>query len=207
MRLLKCLCQTERVKRIAWTSCSSLLGDFHIPEEFDTTSRVAIIANEWRTLSENVGALQDRGHVIFFEPSPLEVHLRTADWFSDQQIFDFVANHLHLIGKPSMRHYLRALELKNAGMDWQKGLLSQWLSGASLIAAQVLADQSFASEEERARAFEAKGGGCRATFFGWKKKLHPPQIAPRIVLGNSPRPRMNGELLGRLRKRAELGLG
>ncbi len=47
-----------------------------IPREFTTKSRVVIIANDWRTLDRNVAALQDRGHVLLFQPSPAEVHAR-----------------------------------------------------------------------------------------------------------------------------------
>jgi hypothetical protein len=61
VRLLKCLCQTEEEKAVAWHSDARGLERQGIPKEFVTKSRVAIIANEWKTLDKNVGALQDRG--------------------------------------------------------------------------------------------------------------------------------------------------
>ncbi len=61
------------------------------------------------------GAGGDRGHILLFRPSALEVHLRTAGWwFWCQEIFDFFAAHLALITEPSMRHYLAAWELQQA---------------------------------------------------------------------------------------------
>jgi hypothetical protein len=41
-------------------------------------------------LNADVAALEDRGHVLVFEPTALEVHHQAAGWFWDQQIFDFV---------------------------------------------------------------------------------------------------------------------
>ena len=63
MRFLKCLCQTEPRKRVAWYSKAAVLQREGIPHEFYTTSKVLIIANDWRTLNQNVAALEDRGHV------------------------------------------------------------------------------------------------------------------------------------------------
>ena len=81
LRLLKCLCQTEALKRVSWHSEVPALRRERIPREFTTMSHVAIIANEWRTLDRNVAAVEDRGICILFEPSPLEVHVRTGAGF------------------------------------------------------------------------------------------------------------------------------
>ena len=76
-----------------------------------------IIANDWRTLNENVAAVQDRGHVLSFEPTPAKVHRRVGEWFEDEEIYAWFGRHLRVIAKPSMRHYVRAKELKAAGLD------------------------------------------------------------------------------------------
>jgi hypothetical protein len=102
------LTQSELVKRVSWhTDAPTLLRD-EIPQEFTTTSRVAIIANDWKTLNRDVAALQDRGHVVLFRPSVGEIHRRTAEWFWDQQIFDFLGERSHWLQEASMRHYLAA---------------------------------------------------------------------------------------------------
>jgi hypothetical protein len=108
IRLLKCLTQTEPQKSVSWYTDAATLAREQIPRQFRTTSRVAIITNEWKTLNRNVAALEDRGHVVRFEPSPLEVHERTASWFWDQEVFDFLGERLHLVRGPSMRHYVAA---------------------------------------------------------------------------------------------------
>ena len=78
VRLLKCLCQTEEEKAVAWHSDAKSLERQGIPREFVTKSKVAIISNDWTTLNKNVDALQDRGHVLLFEPSAAEVHAKVG---------------------------------------------------------------------------------------------------------------------------------
>src|SRR6266446_9326676 len=95
------LCQSDPVKTVGWHSNAAFLARAEIPHKFDTTSHVVIIANCWRTLNEHVAAVGDRGRVVLFEPTALEVHERTAQWFWDQEIFDFLGEHLHLLGAPS----------------------------------------------------------------------------------------------------------
>ena len=83
VRLLKCLCQTEEEKSVAWHSDARSLERQGIPREFTTKSRVVIISNDWKTLNKNVAALQDRGHVLLFQPSAAEVHAQAGKWFDD----------------------------------------------------------------------------------------------------------------------------
>ena len=116
--LLKCLCQTEEEKAVAWHSDARSLERQRIPREFTTKSRVVIISNDWQTLNKNVAALQDRGHVILFHPSASEVHAQAGKWFEDQEIYGWFATNLHRVRDPSLRHYVRAKELKAASMDW-----------------------------------------------------------------------------------------
>ena len=65
VRLLKCLCQTEEAKSVAWHTDARSLERQWIPREFTTKSRVVIISNDWQTLNKNVVALcrsrPDRG--------------------------------------------------------------------------------------------------------------------------------------------------
>jgi hypothetical protein len=190
VRLLKSLTQTELQKSVSWHTDAATLAREEIPREFRTSSRVAIITNEWKTLNRNVAALQDRGHLVIFEPSSLEVHRRTADWFWDREIFDFIGERLHLISEPSMRHYVAAWELKQAGIDWRSLVLSRCLSGKALLVAQLKASPDYASEAERVRAFVARGGGSRATYFNLSKRLQTHSgTGPKIQLRSPSPPR------------------
>jgi len=182
VRLLKCLCQTELSKTVSWNSAANLLKSEAIPRRFRTRSPVAIIVNEWKTLNRNVQAIEDRGHVIFFQPTSLEVHERVAEWFWDQEIFDFIGLHLHLMVRPSMRYYVLAYEKKQAGLDWRSALLQRFVSGTARVVANLLADPSYDSEEDRARAFTAVSGYARSTYFRVKAELYAQVPPPNITL-------------------------
>jgi hypothetical protein len=171
VRLLKCLCQTEEEKSVAWHSDARSLERQGIPPEFTTKSRVVIISNDWKTLNKNVAALQDRGHVVLFQPSATEVHAQVGKWFDDREIYEWFAANLHLVHEPTMRHYVRAKELKAAGMDWTDVLVAEDENKRARLAAELLASDAYSNTTERAKAFVEQGGGCRATFFNYRRKL------------------------------------
>ncbi len=204
VRLLKCLCQTEPRKRLGWYSAATAGDDQGIPSSFETTSRVAILANELRALNVNVSAMLDRGHVVLFNPSAREVHLRTAGWFWDQEVFDFIGRSLHLADPLSMRDYALAWELKRAEMDYKSWLLTRWgMTGTRLLVAKLKADPSLNTEAKRVRAFIEQGGGCRATYYNHAKRLGQPLKLPDIWLHTRPpegRP-ADARLLDLLRRR------
>jgi hypothetical protein len=211
-RLLKSLCQTEPIKTVSWNTDAASLHREGIPKEFTTNSRVAIIANDWDSSNVNVAALEDRGHAIEFVPSSLEVHREAATWFWDQEIFDFVADHLHLIERPSLRTYVLAYELKNSNLDWKGGVMSRSLQGAALEVAKLKADTSYSSEEARVQAFIAAGEGCRATYFNYAKRLRDVSPIPKVELVNTRPPKLtvssDQDLVDLLRKRfGQLGNG
>src|SRR3954447_16411628 len=171
VRLLKCLCQTEEEKAVAWHSDARSLERQGIPREFTTKSRVIIISNDWQTLNKNVAALQDRGHVLLFQPSAAEVHQQAGRWFQDREIYDWFAANLGRIRAPSLRHYVRARELKAAGMDWTEVLAGEAENPRARLVAELLASAAYASTAARVQAFIGQGGGCRATFFNHRRKL------------------------------------
>ncbi len=188
VRLLKCLCQTDPTKRVTWQSAAALLDKQEIPREFTTTSKVAIISNDWQTLNANVAAVQDRGHVILFEPTAEEIHRHASNWFWDQEIFDWFGAHLHLIAEPSLRNYVRAAELKQAGFDWIEMLPLKNISPKTLIVSRLKADTSYPTEEARAKAFEDLGHGCRATYYNHAKKLKGKTKTTNIKLQHNAPP-------------------
>jgi hypothetical protein len=188
IRLLKALGQTESTKTVSWQTAAPTLKKCGIPRQFTTTSRVALVGNDWKTLNADVAALEDRGHLLLFEPAPVEVHRQAARWFWDQEIFDFVACHLHLVGQHSLRTYCHAWELKQAGLDWRQGVLCRCLTGVALAVAKLKADPNFASEAERVRAFVRSGAGCRASYFRHAKKLQPAAGSPKIMLAQTTPP-------------------
>ncbi len=70
-----------------------------------------------------------------------------------------------------MRHYVRAKELKTAGMDWTGVLAAEAENRRARLAAELLASDAHGSTAERVKAFVEQGEGCRATFFNYRRKL------------------------------------
>ena len=193
VRLLKCLCQTEEEKAVAWHSDARSLERQGIPREFTTKSRVVIISNDWKTLNKNVAAVQDRGHVVLFQPGAAEVHAQAGKWFDDREIYEWFAANLHRVREPSMRHYVRAKELKAAGMDWTDVLAAEDENRRARLAAELLASDADGSTAERVKAFVEQGGGCRATFFNYypgSKEGHIPTQSASEGSGAFPRSRV-----------------
>jgi len=188
IRLLKALGQTERTKTVSWQTAAPALKKCGIPRQFTTTSRVALVGNDWKTLNADVAALEDRGHLLLFEPAPVEVHRQASRWYWDQESFDFIADHLHLMAQHSLRTYCHAWELKQAGLDWRQGVLCRCLTGVALAVAKLKANPNFANEAERIRAFVRSGAGCRASYFRHARKLQPAARSQKIVLTQATPP-------------------
>jgi hypothetical protein len=204
IRLLKALCQTDRVKTVSWQTAAATSDCPGIPRQFTTTSKVAIIANQWKSLNEDVAALEDRGHCLEFAPSALEIHRHAGGWFWDQEVFDFVAAYLHMAEQHSLRCYVLAWELKQAGLNWRQAVLSRCLRGTALEVAKLKSNPSYDTEEQRVQTFVAAGLGCRATYFNYAKKLQPYVTAAAIKLVQSSPPaeaKPSGDILDVFRHR------
>lgn len=69
------------------------------------------------------------------------------------------------VREPSLRLYVRARELKAAGMDWTEVLALNAENPRARLAAEILGSSSFQRTSHRVEAFVRRGGGCRATYF------------------------------------------
>ena len=130
IRLLKCLCDSTDVKRLAWYSNHQAIGDGpdQTPCSYETTSPVCIVANEWRTIDENVRALESRATLtVLFNPSAWEVHRMVAGWFDDHAVLKFVGMCLDGINEPDIRHYVSGKKLRESGNPKWKEYLAQRL--------------------------------------------------------------------------------
>ncbi len=123
---------------------------------------------------QECGGIQDRGHVLMFEPSAAEVHRKAGTWFDDREIYEWFGANLHRMREPSMRHYVRARELTAASMDWTTVPAVHPENKRERLAAELLASDAYCSTAERVKAFVGRGGGSRATFFNYQRKLGSP---------------------------------
>ena len=124
----------------------------------------------WKTLNKNVAALQDRGHVLLFQPSASEVHAQAGKWFEDEEIYGWFATNLHRVR--SRRCGTMCGPRSSRRPAWTGPTCSPKKSrtGARL-AAELLASPAYVGTAARVKAFVAQGGGCRATFFNYRRKL------------------------------------
>jgi hypothetical protein len=56
-------------------------------------------------------------------------------------------------------------------MDWTEVLASEAENPRARLAAEVLASTAYGTTAARVQAFVEQGGGCRATFFIYRRKL------------------------------------
>lgn len=192
VRLLKCLCQTEKVKTLAWHSATPKLDQEGIPHEFSTKSKVAIIANVWKDLNTNIEAVNDRGILIRFRPNAHEVHRWVASWYQEQkvsdEVYDFIGNHLALIREPSGRHYVTARQVKDAGLNWKAALYETWNLDTKGVTVLTLLRDGALTSKRRVQLFNEQTGGSRATFYRLAKDLRHAAGADNGPSSPSPAP-------------------
>jgi hypothetical protein len=112
--MLKNICQTDPERKVSWASTSTYLEKNELPREYVTSSPVCIIANEWDERDPNVKAVGDRGLIVEFDPSAAEVHKMVGAWCSDEEVYDFIGQHLHLSPKLSARSYVVVPQMTGA---------------------------------------------------------------------------------------------
>lgn len=169
VRMMKCLCQSEEVKRLGWHTNNQTLQDAGIPDAFETRSRVCIIANRWNTMNEHVGSLLDRGMMIHFRPSPDEVQRYARTFFPDKEILKFADPYIGFLDELSLRDYIVAAQAKVAGLEWQKALLRRFGLYEVLTIHELMNDPTHPTIERRVTEFMNRTGLSRPKFFDYRK--------------------------------------
>lgn len=199
VRLLKCLCQTDDVKNVAWHTTNHKLEAENIPQSYSTKARVCFIVNEGSTKNPHFAALADRGVVIHFAPPPEEVLRECRKWFKDKVIIKFVEDHMKYINHLSMRDMIHASKCRETGMEWKKGLAKSFDMKALNVVDRLLNESKYTTDEKRIKAFADETGLSRTTWFQLTKKLKglDKKESPRMVLsmdgilkGTEPKPKV-----------------
>ena len=148
-----------------------------LPREFATTSRVLILGNRWNDNDLNMRAVADRGVFLYFSPDAREVHekVKALGFVSDPEIIAFIGHQLGRIAIPSMRFYVKAVQLKRAAIsNWEDQLvemLNPKQEIRDLAVVKQLLELPFASEEERVNQFRAATGKSQATYYRYRSQL------------------------------------
>jgi len=171
--LIRSLTEHRPKKLIQWKSTAKDLTKAGVPQSFYTKSKIAIVANRFAFGSEEEReAVLDRGHLVLFDPLPIEVHQRVGDWFWCQDIYDYLGDRLHMLDNLSARTYLKAWERKEAGGDWMKLISDVFCHNNAMLLVQSLeSDPDCPSVDDRVRKFVDQTGLSRATYFNIKREL------------------------------------
>jgi hypothetical protein len=192
--LIRDLTECKPRKTANWRTANKDLEREGIPKSFLTSSRVCLIMNRFAFGDAlEYDAIVDRAQFIYFDPTPLEIHKNTALWFWDQEIFDFVGEHLHIIDpdKLSSRTYVKAYERKPKG-DWQEFLARRYFSQSGEQWVYALeSDPTLHSVDERVAEFIRRTNLGRSTYFNLKKSLKIdgqlcPHAPPQFTLTGRP---------------------
>ncbi len=174
LNLLKAYCQTDEEKLIGWNTASKELKNQGIPKQYHFSGQVCVISNDFHALNKHLKAVIDRGLLVICKFSAAEVHHNVGSWWPsikggknafDRDVYEFIADHLHLIAEPSMRNYLVGAQAKRAGLDWRAILFETFGLSEQHTAAHKIMNDPRLTGEERVRAFERSTGLSRATFF------------------------------------------
>ncbi|MEI8372583.1 MAG: hypothetical protein WCJ35_07090 [Planctomycetota bacterium] len=192
--LLRDLTENRPTKTVSWRVDNKVLARDGIPKQFDTTSRVCLIMNRFAFGdAAEYDAIADRGHLIYFDPPPAEVHRNSASWYWDQEIHNYIGQHLNLIDcdKLSARTYVKAYERRQKG-DWQEFLARRYFSQAAeqwVVALEN--DPRYRTVAQKVEEFQRRTGFQRATYYNAKRQLRADgQLettrVPRYVLNTRP---------------------
>lgn len=171
--LIRSLTEHRPQKLVQWKSTTKELKKAGVPQSFYTTSKIAIIANRFSFGSEEEReAILDRGHLVLFDPLPLEIHQRIGDWFWCQEIYDYLGERLHMLDNLSARTYIKAWERKQAGGNWKKLISDVFCHKNAVLLVQTLEDDPDCRVvDDRLRKFIDQTALSRATYFNIKREL------------------------------------
>jgi hypothetical protein len=173
VRLLKAVCQSEKVKHVGWYTDSKQLDKKGIPTTFKTKSRVCIIANEWKSLTSHVGSLQSRGVMIDFDPPKEEVfrYIKANKIIKDREVLKYVEDHLWMARRIDIRDLGNAEDAKKKKLDWKDAIATTLGIRDMLLVQELEANKKHATQESRILEFMKLTGLSRPMYFKAKELL------------------------------------
>ena len=143
VRLLKCLCQTEEEKSVAWHSDAQPGAAGHPAGVYHQEPGRHHLQRLEDAQPERGGAPGPRACARVRARAPPRCTARPDEWFDDPEIYAWFGANLHRMREPSLRHYVRARELKAAGMDWTDVLAVEAENRRARLAAELLASAAY----------------------------------------------------------------
>lgn len=175
--LLKLLTQTEKVKTLQWNSNTAEIRSGELEAEFKTTSRTLIVANSWPEGDPDIAAIESRGHLLYFAPSFREMHRYAKEFVADQEIYKFVGTNLPYFECLDLRSYYKAGEVKATGVrtgdadGWKEYVRQQMMPMVKRIALNLMLDETFASDNQRAKEFARLTWAAPRTYYRYRDEI------------------------------------
>ena len=177
---VKHLAETDSYKLMSHESFAPQLLQYGVPNEFYTTSPVCILRNAWDSGDHINQAIEDRGLVVYFDPSWEEVYRYIGEWFWDQEIYDYLLEQLPLLREPSIRPLTKAYHMKLSGstiFNWRT-MIDAHTANKSLLMVSEFLRKEFNSEADRINAWikavksvDADTPASKATWHRYLKEL------------------------------------
>jgi hypothetical protein len=172
--LLRALCEVKKPCQVSWEKASRWLEFHGYPNTFQTHSRVCLICNKFHFgKSEEFAAIADRGHLVFFDPSPAEVHRYAGTWFpvtpDSKKIYKYIGRLLDYMPDLSFRVYEKSLQNLKGGRDWQEILQNIYLAKNDMQLVIDLEKNRKLSGRERLQIFAKKAKcGSRGAYYKYR---------------------------------------
>ena len=164
--LLKQVADTKENKTIKYYTSSPRLDEDE--DTFTTRCKSLILMNKTPRTSSNkdLAAIMDRALVVKFTPTNEEIMNRIKSFAKDEEIVKFLEREHKSADNLSLRTYVKAKEIKEAGLDW-KNVLAQELTIPEKFIEMIdlFEDDDLASDKERIKEFS----GSRRTYYRTKK--------------------------------------
>ncbi|MCP6727388.1 MAG: hypothetical protein KJI69_05265 [Patescibacteria group bacterium] len=160
--LLKQLCDTREEKTIRYSTTSPILRD--MDSEFETKCKVLMLMNDVKTDDKNLNALLTRAHFINFDPPDTEIITHMKTFGKDKDILKYIETYAPFSKTLNLRVYKRAVELKEAGLDWKEEIVNELNIDTRLFEIERLL-RKYDTDIEREEAFK----DSRATYYRFKK--------------------------------------
>jgi hypothetical protein len=158
--ILKCLCDTDPLKRVQYNSKSPLVAD--LPREFTTRSTVIVALNRLPTSDANLRALLTRGVHAVFTPQPSEVLRELRTWAKDKDVLALIAKLVDAGANVNLRTYVVAEQLKGAKLPWREYLEEELRCDTEVVLCHELAASGKSYKQRCAAWVKATGKTARS---------------------------------------------
>ncbi len=114
-RLMKMVCESVDIKAVSWPSMTPEIRSGAVRANFRTGARTLVIANRWPAPDPDIEAIQSRAEMLFFNPSPEEMHSYARCFCDDEEVYTYIGQKFAGLRRHDLRLYFKAMKNKRKG--------------------------------------------------------------------------------------------